>query len=182
VGAAGGAARGEAAIAAAAAGVLEALQDATGRATARHKQLAANLKRTDDNLAGALEEAEHIRVRKGGCCCVGSFLGWKGTCCVCWRNRGEVVVVVVAVGVCSWGGRCCCCCCCWGAGGVAGCHWAGGGATQAASSEFEAHAGGGGGSWVREGPAAVGICGWGVSCRGEGLGTASRPPQACRDG
>jgi hypothetical protein len=42
--------------------VLEALQEAAGRATARHKQLVANLKRTDDNLVGALEEAERIRV------------------------------------------------------------------------------------------------------------------------
>lgn len=68
-GAAGGA-RGEAAIGAAAAGVLEALQEATGRATARHKQLSANLKRTDDNLVGALEEAERIRVRNQAAFCI----------------------------------------------------------------------------------------------------------------
>lgn len=54
--------RGEAAIAAAAAAVLESLQEATGRATARHKQLSANLKRTDDNLVNALEEADRIKV------------------------------------------------------------------------------------------------------------------------
>jgi len=59
---AGGGVRGEAAIAAAAAAVVEALQEASGRAAARHKQLSANLKRTDDNLVNALEEAERIRV------------------------------------------------------------------------------------------------------------------------
>jgi hypothetical protein len=63
--AAAGGVRGEAAVAAAAAGVMEALQEATARAAARHKQLSGNFKRTSDNLVGALEEAERIRVSAG---------------------------------------------------------------------------------------------------------------------
>ncbi|KAF8061109.1 TOC34 [Scenedesmus sp. PABB004] len=50
-----------AAIRAAGAGVLAELQAASARAAARHKNIAANLARTADSLAGALEEAERVR-------------------------------------------------------------------------------------------------------------------------